>query len=289
MRLGWDEAPAPGLPRPGWTGRLRIGLRAPAAVLTAGPWLVIYLVSRGIDAGAGALWPGVPRRIAPLVLQGWGRTVLAILGLRLERQGRAMEGAGALVANHASWIDIVVLLAAAPSAFVSKSEVGRWPVIGTIGRIIGTVFIDRRRGEAGRQTELLGRRLARGDRLCLFAEGTSTDGQRVLAFKSSLFGVFFEPELRGRVAVQPVSIRYRPPEGLPRTLYGWWGTMDFGAHLLAVLAQPGGGVVRVVLHPPLPPAEAGDRKALAAAARASVLAGFEAAGEEADPRLSTRE
>ena len=104
--------------------------------------------------------------------------------------------------------------AAAPF-LVSKAEVRDWPGIGFIGRAIGTMFIDRRPAEAKRQEAELHARLARGDRMAIFPEGTSTDGLRVLPFKSSLFGVFFAPELKDRLFVQPVTIRYRPAPGLP--------------------------------------------------------------------------
>lgn len=273
MNIGWNGAMPPALPPldlPDW---LRLGLRAAPVVAVTAVCLAAFLFLRGVDAMRGA----PQARFAPRALKVWGRAALALAGLRLERRGTPMRQPGALVANHASWLDIVVLLACAPAAvFVSKSEVAGWPVIGPIGRIIGTVFIDRRAVEARRQGEMLRRRLARGDRLCLFPEGTSTDGRRVLGFKSSLFGVFLEASLREAVWVQPVSIRYRPRAGLPAEFYGWWGTMDFGSHLVSVLARSRGGVVRVELHPPLRAADFAHRKALARAAQGMVATGFEA-------------
>ncbi|CAN5805851.1 hypothetical protein BH23PSE1_BH23PSE1_03140 [soil metagenome] len=187
-----------------------------------------------------------------------------------------MDLPGALVANHASWLDIVVLTRAARVFFVSKAEVAGWPVIGAIARAIGTVFIERRAVEARRQQEVLRARLLRGDRMCIFPEGTSTDGRRVLRFKTALFGVFFEPDLHETLWVQPVSMIYRAPEGLPKAAYGWWGKMDFGAHLAAILAHSTGGSVEVVFHPPLKASDFADRKALADRAGALVREGFEA-------------
>jgi 1-acyl-sn-glycerol-3-phosphate acyltransferase len=178
------------------------------------------------------------------------------------------------VANHSSWLDIVVLQRAVRVFFVSKSEVAGWPVIGLIGRAIGTMFIERRPVEAKRQQAVLYRRLKRGDLMCIFPEGTSTDGQRVLPFKSALFGVFFDPELHGRLWVQPVAIRYRAPEGQPATFYGWWGEMDFGAHLARVLALSRGGVVEVAFLEPLRAADFTGRKALAEAAQGAVEVAF---------------
>ena len=108
----------------------------------------------------------------------------------------------------------MALQRAAAPFLVSKAEVRAWPVIGPIGRAIGTMFIDRRPAEAKRQEAELFARLSRGDRMALFPEGTSTDGARVLPFKSALFGVFFAPEMGAGVAIQPVSIAYRPRAGV---------------------------------------------------------------------------
>ena len=181
----------------------------------------------------------------------WAAQALPTLGLGYVRHGEPMRRGGAFVANHSSWIDIVALQRAAAPFLVSKAEVRGWPVIGHIGRAIGTMFIDRRPAEAKRQEAQLFARLARGDRMAIFPEGTSTDGQRVLPFKSALFGVFFAPELQGRIAVQPVSIAYRPRPGLPAAFYGWWGEMDFASHLRDVMARSTGGVVELTFHPPL--------------------------------------
>ena len=162
-----------------------------------------------------------------------------------------MRGGGAFVANHSSWIDIVALQRAAAPFLVSKAEVRGWPGVGHIGRAIGTMFIDRRPAEAKRQEAALLARLSRGDQMALFPEGTSTDGLRVLPFKSTLFGAFFAPGLRRGVAVQPVTIAYRPRAGLPASFYGWWGEMDFASHARDVLARSTGGVVELTFHPPL--------------------------------------
>jgi lyso-ornithine lipid O-acyltransferase len=234
----------------------------------------VFLMARGIDKAVRAIWLGPVMGLAPWVVHGWARGALVLLGLRFRMVGRPMAHPGAVVANHSSWLDIVVLQRAMRVFFVSKSEVAGWPVIGLIGRAIGTMFIERRPVEAKRQQEVLYRRLKRGDRMCIFPEGTSTDGQRVLPFKSALFGVFLDPELHDRLWVQPVAIRYRAPEGLPATFYGWWGEMDFGAHLARLLAQSRGGEVEVTFLEPLRAADFAGRKALAEAAQAAVAAGF---------------
>jgi len=245
-------------------------LRAAAALVWTGGIFATFLALRGVDIAVRAIAPRSSPGLAPRVLQLWARGVLALLGLRLRRRGAPMAHPGAIVANHSSWLDIVVLQSAAPVVFVAKSEVAGWPVIGRIVRAIGTVLIERRPTEAARQSAALHARLARGDQLAFFPEGTSTDGSRVLPFKSALFGVFFAPDLKDALRIQPVTIAYRAPPELPPAFYGWWGDMAFGAHLATVLALSRGGVVDVTFHPPLRAADYPDRKALADAAGTAV-------------------
>jgi len=203
------------------------------------------------------------------------RRVLAILGIAHAVEGRPMRGPGAVVANHVSWLDIFAINACAPVVFVSKAEVAGWPGIGFLARLTGTVFITRDARAARTHTATLRERLADGQRLVVFPEGTSTDGMRVRPFKSTLFEALREGGSGAQDArVQPVTLIYEAPgDGDPR-LYGWWGDMAFGGHLLTVLGAARQGRVRVVCHPPLP--LAGGRKALAAACETAVRAGMPA-------------
>jgi len=275
MRAGWNGAPAPVFQSLRIIDRLRMIARGLAAIVLTASFFVGFLLLRVIDRLVskvrGARTPG----LAPSAVTGWAGTALALLGLKVRVSGAPLSGPGALVANHSSWIDIVVLQRTSRAFFVSKAEVAGWPVIGAIGKAIGTEFIERRPIDAKRQNEALKARLLRGDRLCLFPEATSTDGRRVLDFNSSLFAVFMEPDLYGDFRTQPVSLRYRPKAGLPETLYAWWGEMEFGAHLGHVLAVSTGGTVDVVFHDPLRPEDFADRKALASQARSVILEGFQ--------------
>ena len=239
-------------------------------------FFAVFLPLRGIDLLAARVAGRPVTAFGPAMVRLWAAQALPTLGLRFERHGAPMPGGGAFVANHSSWIDIVVLQRAAAPFLVSKAEVRAWPVIGLMGRAIGTMFIDRRPAEAKRQEAELFARLSRGDRMALFPEGTSTDGQRVLPFKSALFGVFFVPEIGAGVAIQPVSIAYRPRAGLPTAFYGWWGEMEFASHIREVLARSTGGVVELTFHPPLRAADFAGRKELAEAAGAAVRRGLAA-------------
>ncbi len=277
MRSGWNGAAPPVLAplRPGeW---LRLVLRGGWSALVLAVMFAVYLVAWGIDLGLARLAGRRVTRLGSRVVQAWAALALPAMGLRYRQRGEPIAGAGAFVANHSSWIDIVALQRAAAPFLVSKAEVRAWPGIGLIGRAIGTMFIDRRPAAAKVQEQELLARLARGDHMALFPEGTSSDGQRVLPFKSSLFGVFFAPVLGERVAVQPVTILYRPAAHLPREFYAWWGELDFATHLRDVLARSVGGTVELVFHAPLDVAGSAGRKALAEAAGAAVRAGFSAA------------
>ena len=282
MRAGWNEVEPAALPALRLSERIRLGLRLAWALAALLMLFALFLPLRGIDLAAERLAGRPVTRLGNAVVRLWAAQALPTLGLAFVRHGTPMRGGGAFVANHSSWIDIVALQRAAAPFLVSKAEVRDWPGVGLIGRAIGTMFIDRRPGEAKRQEAALLARLRKGDQMALFPEGTSTDGSRVLPFKSTLFGAFYAPGIKQGVAVQPVTIVYRPRPGLPASFYGWWGEMDFASHAGDVLARSAGGVIELTFHPPLPLADFADRKTLAQAADASVRAGLDAARLSAD-------
>ncbi|KAG1715421.1 1-acyl-sn-glycerol-3-phosphate acyltransferase [Nymphon striatum] len=192
------------------------------------------------------------------------RSAFLILGMRLIMRGELMKERGAVVANHSSWLDIFALNARKRIYFVSKSEVAKWPGIGWLARATGTVFINRNPREAAAQTEVFRNRLLAGHKLLFFPEGTSTDGLRVLPFKSTLFAAFFSDELRHEMHIQPVTVIYHAPQGEEDRFYGWWGDMEFGPHLLKTLAARRQGSVELVYHAPVRVDDFPNRKTLAA-------------------------
>jgi 1-acyl-sn-glycerol-3-phosphate acyltransferase len=192
------------------------------------------------------------------------------LGIGFSTKGQPMTHRGAVVANHSSWLDIFTLNAKKNVYFVSKSEVAKWPGIGWLARATGTVFINRDRREAASQKKVFEDRLLGGHKLLFFPEGTSTDGRRVLPFKSTLFAAFYDKRLHDEMHIQPVTVRYIAPEGEDVRFYGWWGDMDFGTHLLTTLAARKQGRVEVIYHTELSVKDFEDRKSLARAAELQV-------------------
>lgn len=272
MTTRWESDTPPVHPAITVRGWIRVILRAVClAVLVFGGLLILLLV-RLIERPIY----GLHRPMTPYITQFVCRNALRILGLRLQVTGRPMTGQGAIVANHTSWLDIFVLNASKRIYFVSKSEVAGWPGIGWLARSTGTVFVVRNPAQAKAQTRLFEDRLHAGHKLLFFPEGTSTDGQQVLPFKTTLFQSFLSPSIKNDIAVQPVSVIYHAPAGDDPRFYGWWGDTSFGAHLVETLAPAKQGRVDVIYHPPLPVADFANRKALALACETAVRKGHAA-------------
>lgn len=273
MSQTWDSEIAPVHPPVTATGWLLVCLRGGLLAGLVFGGLIVLLLVRLVERPLC----GLGRPVTPHITRFVCRNALRILGLRLKVTGRPMRRKGAVVANHSSWLDIFVLNASKRIYFVSKSEVAGWPGIGWLARATGTVFIERNPARAREQTEMFRDRLLAGHKLLFFPEGTSTDGLRVLPFKSTLFEAFLAPDLKPEIALQPVSVMYHAPHGVDPRLYGWWGDTSFGSHLLVTLAIARQGIVEVIYHPPLEVADFSGRKALAAACETRVRAGHEAA------------
>ena len=178
--------------------------------------------------------------------------------------------------NHVTWIDIFSFNAVQRIIFVAKTEVAEWTGIGILAKATGTVFVERNPRRALRQRDEFVTRLARGDKLLFFPEGTSTDGLRVLPFKPTLFAAFFAEELKDRLKVQPVTVRYRPRKDQDPAFYGFWGEMGFGESMLKVLSAPRNGDVDVIFHEPVRVAGFAHRKDLAAYCEGKVREGLQA-------------
>jgi 1-acyl-sn-glycerol-3-phosphate acyltransferase len=159
-----------------------------------------------------------------------------------------------VIAHHVSWIDISVISAVAPTVFVAKREIADWPIFGLLAKLQQSVFVDRQRRQKTKEVNSeIAERLVGGDPVVLFAEGTSSDGNRVLPFCSALIGAagdaLMHAKNTSRILVQPLSIAYVGLHGIPmgrqhRHRAAWYGSTDLLPHLKKVLRE---GAIDVVL------------------------------------------
>jgi 1-acyl-sn-glycerol-3-phosphate acyltransferase len=217
--------------------------------------------------------------LGKLGLPGWGficsnyyRLLCALLRIRVRVDGTPVRDRAVLyVSNHVSWVDIVVIGSLAPVAFVAKREVRSWPLVGITAEMQRTVFVDRhRRHQTADAVGEMVKRLAGGTSVVLFAEGTSSDGNRVLPFRSALLGAVkhmaAHSEAAGQILIQPMSICYTSTHGIAlgrqhRPLVAWYGDLDFMPHIKEFIAR--GAVDAVVSYgEPVKIDAAVDRKAL---------------------------
>lgn len=223
--------------------------------------------SRG-TAGA-ARW-----RIA--VAQHWSRGLCRILNLRIVVRGDISAEPTLFVANHLSWLDIPCLNAVLAADFVAKQEVAQWPLVGTMARKAGTMFL--RRGDR-LATEAVSDRmtwlLKRGRSVILFPEGTTTDGRSVRRFHSRLY----QPALRTHARIQAVAISYPHPTGV-HPAAPFVGDDNLARHVWALLAEPS-IEINLTFCPALV-AGATPRRAMAEQTRAQIV---NVLGLEATPRL----
>ncbi|MEM6383363.1 MAG: lysophospholipid acyltransferase family protein [Pseudomonadota bacterium] len=252
----------------------RRSLRAVAlAVVKLLPITIAFLVLAPLQWLSNRFAPQVAARLPML----FHRVALWTLRVRVRKEGEHVGGnnPALLVGNHVSWLDIVILGACGPVRFISKDDVAHWPVFGTLARLQRTVFIDRNR----RQSTALAitardAALSAGDKLVLFAEGTSSDGNQVLPFKSALL-----PATRGErkpQLIQPFVLAYLRRDGLrlsraERARLGWYGDMDLLPSLLDRLTS-GPLEVALIGLPSFSPEPGLSRKALAHSLQSSVQA-----------------
>ncbi|WP_306117304.1 MULTISPECIES: lysophospholipid acyltransferase family protein [unclassified Roseitalea] len=253
-------------------GTVRAVLAAAAIATVTIALLPVHLVAQ---------WRGMALRKRTARL--WHRAAARALGLRILVHGTppAPGRPGVLIAaNHVSWLDIVALGAVAEVSFIAKDEVRGWPFFGLLARLQDSVFIDRSvRSATGRQAATIGDRLARGDDLVLFAEGTTSCGNFVRPFKSALFGalgVGRRGDRRPMGQVVPAAIAYVGADGMPlgrfgRPLAAWPGDIAMAPHLWRVLRE-GRIDIAIAFGAPIGVDAATDRKALAATAEEQVRA-----------------
>lgn len=171
------------------------------------------------------------------------------------------------VANHVSWADIHALNSLIPVRFVAKLEIKDWPIFGYLVKKSGTIFINRtRQRDAARVLKVVTQAIKLGDNLCVFPEGTTTDGQQVLPFKSSLI----QSAIDAQATVIPFAIHYPLPDGKPNLDAAYAGDTSMIASMQAFLSMQ---TPRVHLHFCAPiAADRFDRQALATYTRTEIIA-----------------
>ena len=228
-------------------------------------FLVVKLTAIGyLAVTLGSLltlpWPRRRARWRHLCFRFWSRSLLAVMGARIESRGRPPEPPFFLVTNHLGYVDVLVLASQVDGVFIAKSEAAGWPIVGSLCRSVGTLFVDRRtKRDLPRVIGDIDRTLDAGQGVVLFPEGTSTRGEEVARFHPSLL----EVAARGRYPVSYGSLGYATAEGAAPAHLAvcWWGDMELPGHFWRLLSLPGFRVTLCFGHERI---QDDDRKRLAA-------------------------
>jgi lyso-ornithine lipid O-acyltransferase len=226
------------------------------------------------------VWLGSPLRHR--LPRAYHAVCTRLIGLDVEVVGQPSSQRPTLVvSNHSSYLDIIVLGSLIRASFVAKTEVGGWPFFGLLAKLQQTVFVDRKVRNAGVHRDDIKGRLEAGDTLILFPEGTSSDGNRTLPFKTALFSVASLKVDDRPVTVQPVSVTAVSLDGIPlgrsmRPFYAWYGDMELAPHLWQMV-RLGRLTIRVEFHEPVTVDRFGSRKALAEHCWSVIAAGVDRA------------
>jgi lyso-ornithine lipid O-acyltransferase len=264
-----------------WEDRPRTGSRIGNPWLAASRLIGYGLLTIGllpVQIIALVCWPALARAVP----RAHHRLTARIIGLKIRGEGDvAAAKAVFFVCNHVSYFDIIALGSIIPASFVAKSDVARWPIFGVLARLCRTLFVERRSTGAREHIGTIRARLDAAESLIVFPEGTSSDGSRVLPFKSTLFAAVEGDD----ITVQPVSISYARLNGIPigrafRPFYAWFGDMDLAPHLWSALSL-GSAEIIIRFHDPIQASDFPDRKMLAKFCHARIATGI---GAEPDRR-----
>ena len=212
------------------------------------------------------------------VRQFWSFASLRLFGLRLRVHGKQDFDAGILVCNHVSWLEILAIQSVSDVVFVAKSEVKTWPGLGFLAKLADTLFVERKPQKIEMHSREAEEIISMGETLCFFPEGTSSDGLRVLKFRSGFFQMAYnsKPEnLTFGTNIQPLSLFYLP-NGTRKSkdFYGWWGSMSLFTHIVKVLCLSSGSI-QLKFHTPIGSKDYPTRKQLATAAEAVIRSEIE--------------
>lgn len=210
----------------------------------------------------------------PGLLMTFHGGVARLFGMRIHMRGELVTGRPVLyVSNHASYLDVFVLGARVPASFIAKAEVAGWPVFGSLAKFQNTLFFERNTRRAADQIGVMRDHLRQRSNLILFPEGTSTPGDQVQPFRSSLFAAIEDGQ------IQPLTVVYAKYAGEPMTQaerdrYAWYLPMAFAPHFFSALGLAGSDVY-IICHKPVRPGDFPDRKRCAAYCEGQVRDGLE--------------
>lgn len=211
---------------------------------------------------------GYPVTIMPMV---WHKIICTLFGIKVVVKGTPLTTHPVMfVSNHVSYLDIPVIGSKIKASFVAKSDVAGWPVFGFLAKMVLTIFVKRATRDALKDNKMLINTISTGRNIILFPEGTSSNGQHVLRFKSTLFALAsFDPALKEKLSIQPFTIKMVSVNGQIPTgnkdiydLYAWYDDMTLVPHLWQ-FAKLKGATIEICFHDPLKAAHYKDRKALA--------------------------
>lgn len=208
---------------------------------------------------------------AYILPQLWHKAASRIFGLQFTVQGKLISDRQVFyVGNHLSHFDIFILGGLIPASFVAKEDLAKWPVVSLLCRLQQTAFISRSSGQASQVQNNIRDMIDQGKTIILFPEGTSTRGETVLDFKSSLFSLPMEYADRG-LQIQPFTIKLLDVDHQPavsqelQDLYAWDrdNPISMGLHIFNFVKLRGGARLQIIFHPPVPIEPGEDRKILA--------------------------
>jgi 1-acyl-sn-glycerol-3-phosphate acyltransferase len=220
------------------------------------PLAIIQIIFLSISKGQSAYT--IPRL--------WHKGMCAIIGLKTEIRGNPIHDKQVIyVSNHLSYLDIPAIGAYLKASFIAKDDIAGWPVIGSLAKAQQTAFISRSSSKAKKVANALDVMLKEGKSLVLFPEGTSSTGETVLPFKSSLFSIAMPKDLPP-ITIQPFIIELIDADGKPltpatRDYYAWYADMEFAPHIW-IFMQTKGATVRMTFLDSVTPTAGQDRKEL---------------------------
>ena len=248
------------------TGAVRPVVRLGAIMMWTGSLFVVLVTGMWLATP----WPR--RRLAwrNNIVSRWARGMGRIVNMRVTIRGPRPKPPFFLVANHLSYCDIVLLLGQVHGVFVAKKELNQWPVIGYLTRLVGTIFLDRAsRRDARRVIQSIDQRVASGDGVIVFPEGTSSNGGDVYPMRTAMFE--WAAQTGSPIKIATIHYATRPGHPPAREAVCWWGDMSFVPHVLQLCQMPG---FDATLHFGGEPVSGNDRAVLAVQAREAVARNF---------------